>query len=93
MMMIGRPAYLTADCEAAKPRVSQVDGGGSTMSKLKRGAGADSGLSWRIPSMAMSFLDNDYNDNDNDDDDNYGNKIDSGSGSGDRTTKKSGGVG
>ena len=95
-MMTRRPAYLTADCEAAKPRISQVDGGGNTLSKQKIGAGADLGLSWRMLSMAMSILNNDYNDNDvdagnnaNDDDGDN----DSGGGSGDRTTRKSGGVG
>ena len=32
-MMTGQPTYLTADCEAAKPNMSQVDGGGNTLSK------------------------------------------------------------
>ena len=41
--------------------------------------------------MAMSILNNDYNDDDDDDDDD-GNK-DSGSGSGDRTTQMFGWVG
>ena len=31
--MTGPPACLTADCEAAKPSMSQVDGGGNTLSK------------------------------------------------------------
>ena len=31
--MTGPPAYLTADCEAAMPSMSQVDGGGNTLSK------------------------------------------------------------
>ena len=85
--------------------MSRVDGGGNTLSKQKRGAGADSGLSWRMPSMAMSILNNDYNNDDNDnndddnDDENHENDNDengddgSGGGSGDRKTKKSGGVG
>ena len=94
-MMTRRPAYLTADCEAAKTHMPQVDGGVNTLSKQKRGACGDSGLSWRMPSMAMSILDNDYNnDNNDDDDDNDDNGNDnSGGGIGDRTTKKSGGLG
>ena len=36
VMMTGPPAYLTADCEAAKPSMSHVDGGGNTQSKKMR---------------------------------------------------------
>ena len=80
-MKTGRPTYLTADCEAAKPNMSQVDGGGNTLLKKNEEPGRIPRLSWRMPSIAMSVLDNDY--------DNYNG---GGGGNADRTAKMSGGI-
>ena len=78
--MTGRPTYLTADCETAKPNMSQVDGGGNTLSKNEDPVQIPR-LSWRMPSIAMSVLKDDY--------DNYNG---SGGGGADRMTKMSGGI-
>ena len=86
--MTGPPAYLADDCEAAKPSMSRVDEGGNTLSNKNEEPVWIPRLPWRIPSMAMSILNNDHNNNnadDNDDDDN--NDDNSGGGISDRTTK------
>ena len=81
--MTGRPTYLTADCEAVKPSMSQVDGWGNTLLKKNEEPVRIPRLSWRMPSIALSILDDDDNNNNNDD---------SGGGNADRKTKMSGGI-
>ena len=71
--MTGPPAYLAADCEAAKPSMLRVDEGGNTLSNKNEKPVRILRLSWRIPSMAMSILNNDYNDNNDGDNNNNNN--------------------